>query len=63
MPRKSLHGRTCGVSRAGRRARALQQNRRSSALLPTHPHPESRIPNPLKAPPRSPASPGSTHRC
>ncbi|APP84537.1 hypothetical protein BI317_10540 [Xanthomonas hortorum pv. gardneri] len=24
MPRKSLHGRTCGVSRAGGRARALQ---------------------------------------
>ncbi|PUE99224.1 hypothetical protein C7T87_15050 [Xanthomonas hortorum pv. hederae] len=28
MPRKSLHGRTCGVSRDGRRARALQQSRR-----------------------------------
>ncbi|PPU29723.1 hypothetical protein XarCFBP6762_00420, partial [Xanthomonas arboricola] len=27
MPRKSLQGRTCGVSRNGRRARALQPNR------------------------------------
>ncbi|PPU10443.1 hypothetical protein XarjCFBP1022_15150 [Xanthomonas arboricola] len=25
VPRKSLHGRTCGVSREGGRARALQQ--------------------------------------
>ncbi|PPT27758.1 hypothetical protein XarbCFBP7614_11305 [Xanthomonas arboricola] len=32
MPRKSLHGRTCGVSREGGRARALQPSRRSSAL-------------------------------
>ncbi|CAH2709863.1 hypothetical protein NCPPB1935_19150 [Xanthomonas campestris pv. nigromaculans] len=32
MPRKSLHGRTCGVSRDGGRARALQPSRRSSAL-------------------------------
>ncbi|CAD0345258.1 hypothetical protein CFBP8129_30690 [Xanthomonas hortorum pv. gardneri] len=32
MPRKSLHGRTCGVSRDGGRARALQQTHRSSAL-------------------------------
>ncbi|PPU48832.1 hypothetical protein XcyCFBP4188_04500 [Xanthomonas hortorum pv. cynarae] len=32
MPRKSLHGRTCGVSRDGRRARALQPSRRSAAL-------------------------------
>ncbi|PPU29019.1 hypothetical protein XarCFBP6762_00605 [Xanthomonas arboricola] len=31
MPRKSLHGRTCGVSRGGRRARASQQSRRSTA--------------------------------
>ncbi|PPT47301.1 hypothetical protein XarbCFBP8147_18040 [Xanthomonas arboricola] len=30
MPRKSLHGRTCGVSREGGRARALQPARRSS---------------------------------
>ncbi|PPT29763.1 hypothetical protein XarbCFBP7614_03650 [Xanthomonas arboricola] len=28
MPRKSLHGRTCGVSREGGRARALQRSRR-----------------------------------
>ncbi|NMI23513.1 hypothetical protein E1J24_17105 [Xanthomonas hortorum pv. pelargonii] len=32
MPRKSLHGRTRGVSRDGGRARALQQTRRSAAL-------------------------------
>ncbi|APP81818.1 hypothetical protein BI317_19560 [Xanthomonas hortorum pv. gardneri] len=32
MPRKSLHGRTCGVSCDGGRARALQSSRRSSAL-------------------------------
>ncbi|CAD7714122.1 hypothetical protein LMG31886_09430 [Xanthomonas hydrangeae] len=35
MPRKSLHGRTCGVSREGGRARALQPNRRSAALQST----------------------------
>ncbi|NMI27403.1 hypothetical protein FCG19_15250 [Xanthomonas hortorum pv. vitians] len=28
MPRKSLHGRTCGVSRDGGRARALQRSGR-----------------------------------
>ncbi|PPU23309.1 hypothetical protein XarCFBP6762_19600 [Xanthomonas arboricola] len=28
MPRKSLQGRTCGVSREGGRARALQPSRR-----------------------------------
>ncbi|PPT85640.1 hypothetical protein XarbCFBP8149_17355 [Xanthomonas arboricola] len=32
MPRKSLQGRTCGVSREGRRARTPQQTRRSSAV-------------------------------
>ncbi|PPT18351.1 hypothetical protein XarjCFBP7652_10370 [Xanthomonas arboricola] len=32
MPRKSLHGCTCGVSREGGRARALQPSRRSAAL-------------------------------
>ncbi|PPU06388.1 hypothetical protein XarjCFBP7645_17875 [Xanthomonas arboricola] len=32
MPRKSLHGRTCGVSREGGRARALQRSYRSTAL-------------------------------
>ncbi|PPU49213.1 hypothetical protein XcyCFBP4188_02255 [Xanthomonas hortorum pv. cynarae] len=32
MPRKSLHGRTCGVSRDGGRARALQPSHRSAAL-------------------------------
>ncbi|PPU12772.1 hypothetical protein XarjCFBP1022_05695 [Xanthomonas arboricola] len=37
MPRKSLHGRTCGVSREGGRARASQPSRRSSALQPTPP--------------------------
>ncbi|CAE6726396.1 hypothetical protein XA1311A_10540 [Xanthomonas arboricola] len=31
MPRKSLHGRTCGVSRDGGRARALQPGSRSAA--------------------------------
>ncbi|PPU30570.1 hypothetical protein XcyCFBP4188_22220 [Xanthomonas hortorum pv. cynarae] len=36
MPRKSLHGRTCGVSRDGERARALQPSHRSSALQSTH---------------------------
>ncbi|PPU59159.1 hypothetical protein XdyCFBP7245_01645 [Xanthomonas dyei] len=34
MPRKRLHGRTCGVSRDGGRARASQPSRRSSALQP-----------------------------
>ncbi|APP80169.1 hypothetical protein BJD10_11010 [Xanthomonas hortorum pv. gardneri] len=39
MPRKSLHGRTCGVSRdGGGRTRALQQSRRSSALEAIYPH-------------------------
>ncbi|PPU34585.1 hypothetical protein XarbCFBP7604_12400 [Xanthomonas arboricola] len=33
MPRKSLQGRTCGVSRDGGRARALQPNRRPAAPL------------------------------
>ncbi|WJM76506.1 SgcJ/EcaC family oxidoreductase [Xanthomonas hortorum pv. vitians] len=32
MPRKSLQGRTCSVSRDGGRARALQQTRRSAAI-------------------------------
>ncbi|PPT80171.1 hypothetical protein XarzCFBP7410_21525 [Xanthomonas arboricola pv. zantedeschiae] len=32
MPRKSLQGRTCGVSREGGRARALQPRHRSAAL-------------------------------
>ncbi|SYZ50800.1 hypothetical protein CPBF367_01920 [Xanthomonas arboricola pv. juglandis] len=36
MPRKSLQGRTCGVSRDGGRARALQQSRRSTALRLSH---------------------------
>ncbi|PPU15904.1 hypothetical protein XarbCFBP7610_21655 [Xanthomonas arboricola] len=64
MPRKSLQGRTCGVSREGGRARALQPSRRSPALSHQRiPNPESQIPNPIKARPRSPASPGSTHRC
>ncbi|PPU05665.1 hypothetical protein XarjCFBP7645_13650 [Xanthomonas arboricola] len=39
MPRKSLQGRTCGVSREGGRARALQPSHRSPAPRPTHPHP------------------------
>ncbi len=34
MPRKSLQGRTCGVSREGGRARALQKTLRSAALHP-----------------------------
>ncbi|PPT25102.1 hypothetical protein XarbCFBP7629_00985 [Xanthomonas arboricola] len=34
MPRKSLHGRTCGVSCDGGRVRALQKTRRSAALYP-----------------------------
>ncbi|PUE94440.1 hypothetical protein C7T87_22230 [Xanthomonas hortorum pv. hederae] len=34
MPRKSLHGRTCGVSRDGRRARALQPGSRSRPHAP-----------------------------
>ncbi|MXV49100.1 hypothetical protein DYQ94_19815, partial [Xanthomonas sp. LMG 8993] len=29
MPRKSLHGRTCGVSRDGGRARACRDGRRA----------------------------------
>ncbi|APP74348.1 hypothetical protein BJD12_02710 [Xanthomonas vesicatoria ATCC 35937] len=32
MPRKSLQGRTCSVSREGGRARTLQPSRRPSAL-------------------------------
>ncbi|PPU15203.1 hypothetical protein XacyCFBP1159_09910 [Xanthomonas arboricola pv. corylina] len=32
MPRKRIHGRTCGVSCDGGRARALQPSRRSPAL-------------------------------
>ncbi|MFS8372689.1 hypothetical protein D0A38_16545 [Xanthomonas campestris pv. incanae] len=38
MPRKRLHGRTCAVSREGRRARALQQSCRSAALHLIYPH-------------------------
>ncbi|PPU22963.1 hypothetical protein XarCFBP6762_20095, partial [Xanthomonas arboricola] len=41
MPRKSLHGRTCGVSCEGGRARALQQNHtspRSTADLSAKPY-------------------------
>ncbi|MFS8441528.1 hypothetical protein EIQ03_10580 [Xanthomonas campestris pv. raphani] len=38
VPRKRLHGRTCGVSRGGRRARTLQQSRRSAALHLIYPH-------------------------
>ncbi|PPT59716.1 hypothetical protein XarbCFBP8130_20585 [Xanthomonas arboricola] len=38
MPRKSLHGRTCGVSCDGGRARALQRSRRSTALQLIYPH-------------------------
>ncbi|PPT86589.1 hypothetical protein XarzCFBP7410_04835, partial [Xanthomonas arboricola pv. zantedeschiae] len=35
MPRKSLHGRTCGVSREGGRARALQPSHKPAALQQT----------------------------
>ncbi|NIK34000.1 hypothetical protein FHY15_003172 [Xanthomonas arboricola] len=38
MPRKSLQGRTCGVSCDGGRARALQPSHTSSALQSTHSH-------------------------
>ncbi|PPU17444.1 hypothetical protein XacyCFBP1159_08710 [Xanthomonas arboricola pv. corylina] len=38
MPRKSLHGRTCGVSRDGGRARALQPGSRSAAPQVIYPH-------------------------
>ncbi|NMI20386.1 hypothetical protein E1J24_00345 [Xanthomonas hortorum pv. pelargonii] len=38
MPRKSLHGRTCGVSRDDGRARALHPSPRSTALQATCPH-------------------------
>ncbi|PPT98725.1 hypothetical protein XarbCFBP7408_16150 [Xanthomonas arboricola pv. guizotiae] len=38
MPRKVLQGRTCGVSCEGGRARALQPNRRATALHVIHPH-------------------------
>ncbi|QDS16733.1 hypothetical protein FPL04_14590 [Xanthomonas arboricola] len=37
MPRKSLHGRTCGVSCDGGRARALQPSRRHTALQLIYP--------------------------
>ncbi|PPT42023.1 hypothetical protein XarjCFBP7653_06265 [Xanthomonas arboricola] len=35
MPRKSLHGRTCGVSCEGGRARALQPSHKPAALQRT----------------------------
>ncbi|SYZ54688.1 hypothetical protein CPBF426_28280 [Xanthomonas arboricola pv. juglandis] len=35
MPRKSLHGRTCGVSRDGGRARALQPTRSVESAAPS----------------------------
>ncbi|PPT56170.1 hypothetical protein XarbCFBP8153_18795 [Xanthomonas arboricola] len=38
MPRKSLQGRTCGVSCDGGRARALQPGRRSTALQLIYPY-------------------------
>ncbi|PPT20354.1 hypothetical protein XarCFBP6771_09945 [Xanthomonas arboricola] len=38
MPRKRLQGRTCGVSRDGGRARALQQSRRPDALQAIYQH-------------------------
>ncbi|PPU47564.1 hypothetical protein XarbCFBP7697_18640 [Xanthomonas arboricola] len=38
MPRKSLQGRTCGVSCDGRRARALQPCCRSVALQLSYPY-------------------------
>ncbi|PPU15395.1 hypothetical protein XacyCFBP1159_12680 [Xanthomonas arboricola pv. corylina] len=38
MPRKSLQGRTCGVSCEGGRARTLQPSRRPVALQPICPH-------------------------
>ncbi|PPU01878.1 hypothetical protein XarjCFBP8253_09235 [Xanthomonas arboricola pv. juglandis] len=38
MPRKSLHGRTCGVSCDGGRARALQQVHRPTAPQLIYPH-------------------------
>ncbi|CAE6698452.1 hypothetical protein XA1311A_03560 [Xanthomonas arboricola] len=50
MPRKSLHGRTCGVSCEGGRARALQPSHRSFALetdAPTAFNHLSRQPKPL----------------
>ncbi|PPU14054.1 hypothetical protein XarjCFBP1022_03075 [Xanthomonas arboricola] len=37
MPRKSLQGRTCGVSRDGGRARAPQPSGRSPALQLSYP--------------------------
>ncbi|PPT68232.1 hypothetical protein XarbCFBP8150_15145 [Xanthomonas arboricola] len=45
MPRKSLHGRTCGVSCEGGRARALQPSRKPTAPS-RFTNPESPIPNP-----------------
>ncbi len=45
MPRRSLQGRTCSVSRDGGRARARQPSRRSIALPLTHPH----VPSPQYA--------------
>ncbi|PPU16286.1 hypothetical protein XarbCFBP7610_21260 [Xanthomonas arboricola] len=38
MPRKSLQGCTCGVSRDGGRARALLPSHRSSVLATNLPH-------------------------
>ncbi|PPT54287.1 hypothetical protein XarbCFBP8138_17200 [Xanthomonas arboricola] len=61
MPRKSLHGRTCGVSREGGRARAPQPTHKPanqplcSAITPTRaPAPAARRspPAPACAPPR-----------
>ncbi|PPT96046.1 hypothetical protein XarbCFBP7408_14430 [Xanthomonas arboricola pv. guizotiae] len=48
MPRKSLHGRTCGVSCDGGRARTLQPSRRSAATN--------------QSADQSPCSEGSDHR-
>ncbi|PPT59720.1 hypothetical protein XarbCFBP8130_20565, partial [Xanthomonas arboricola] len=48
MPRKSLHGRTCGVSRDGGRARALHQVHRPIAPQPIYPHCQARKKQRLK---------------
>ncbi|ASY88051.1 hypothetical protein CIW72_06245 [Xanthomonas citri pv. malvacearum] len=50
-PRKSLQGRTCGVSRDGGRARALQPSTRSIAPWLIHPKKSSTSCSALRCPP------------
>ncbi|PPT55238.1 hypothetical protein XarbCFBP8138_12965 [Xanthomonas arboricola] len=64
MPRKSLHGRTCGVSCDGGRAKALQPNRRSAALQSgiTQSNDSNRFPIPDSRFPSCPPAPAMADR-